>query len=77
MNHALRILSSYQPGETLELEIMRDKQSQTLEVEMPDNRRSWIPKAPAAPAAMVAPLPPSVTTPVKAIVRERIVDTRH
>lgn len=40
--HAIRILGSYQPGETLEIEIMRDKKRQTLKVEVPDNRRGGI-----------------------------------
>ena len=33
--HALRILASFESGETLELEIMRDQDRQTLEVEFP------------------------------------------
>ena len=33
--HALRILASFEPGETLELTIMRDQGRQTLEVEFP------------------------------------------
>jgi len=40
--HAIRILGSYQPGETLEIEIMRDKKRQTLKVEVPDNRRGGV-----------------------------------
>lgn len=35
VRHALRILSSYQPGEKLELGIMRDKKKVTVNVEMP------------------------------------------
>jgi len=42
VSHAVRILASYQPGETLELEIMRDKRSRTLEIEIPDNRQGRI-----------------------------------
>jgi S1-C subfamily serine protease len=42
VSHAMRILGSYQGGETLEIEIMRDKKRQTLEVEMPDNRQSEV-----------------------------------
>ncbi len=38
--HAVRILGSYQPGEKLQLEIMRDKRRRTLEVEIPDARQS-------------------------------------
>ena len=40
VSHAMRILGSYQGGEELELQIMRDKRKQTLKIEMPDNRRS-------------------------------------
>ena len=38
VSHTIRILSSYQSGETLEIKIMRDKRRQTLKIEMPDNR---------------------------------------
>ena len=40
VSHAMRILGSYQSGEALELQIMRDKRRQTLKIEMPDNRSS-------------------------------------
>lgn len=33
--HAMRILASYEPGETLELSIMRQREPQTLRVELP------------------------------------------
>lgn len=60
VRHALRILSSYQPGETLTLEIMRDKRKQTLSIEVPDNRSSMASPAPrpavaTRPAAWFAP----------------------
>ena len=61
VNHALRILGSYQPGEELELSIMRDQRRRTLDVTIPDDRRSFAPVRPplppAAPAVAV-PLPP-------------------
>lgn len=59
VRHALRILSSYQPGEELEIEIMRDKRKRTLDIEMPDDRSSmFVPKAPPVrPAAAPAPAP--------------------
>jgi len=61
VGHALRILGSYQPGEELELKIMRDKRRQTLSIEMPDDRTSFV--VPAAPA----PIRPAVVVrPVKA-----------
>ncbi|MDH3441209.1 MAG: PDZ domain-containing protein [Gammaproteobacteria bacterium] len=54
VEHAVRILGSYQGGEALSIEIMRDKRKRTIEIEMPDNRRSWT--APAlAPRVVVAP----------------------
>jgi PDZ domain-containing secreted protein len=43
VSHAMRILGSYQSGEELELQIMRDKRKQKLKIEMPDNRSSWMP----------------------------------
>jgi len=42
VTHAMRILGSYQSGETLEIEIMRDKKRLTVSVEMPDNRQSQV-----------------------------------
>lgn len=42
VSHAMRILASYQGGETLEIEIMRDKKRETLEIEMPDDRRGFM-----------------------------------
>lgn len=42
VSHAIRILASYQEGESLKLRIMRDKRPQTLEIEMPDNRRGAV-----------------------------------
>lgn len=42
IGHVVRILDSYQPGESLNIEIMRDKRKQTLTVDIPDNRQSGI-----------------------------------
>lgn len=50
VRHALRILGSYQAGETLQLEIMRDKKRRKLEVEVPDGMTSSL--APEAPPAV-------------------------
>lgn len=66
VSHAMRILGSYQSGETLEIEIMRDKKPQKLEVEMPDNRRGAVREfdfrmPPAAAAAEQAGRPASRT----------------
>jgi C-terminal processing protease CtpA/Prc len=54
VGHAMRILASYQAGETLELGIMRDKRRQTLNIEMPDDRSS-----------MLAPMPPLPPMPAR------------
>lgn len=56
--HAMRILGSYESGEELEIEIMRDKRKRTIELEIPDNRRSFdganfVPGTPMAPRAKV------------------------
>lgn len=58
VGHAIRILGSYQPGEELELRIMRDKKRVTLNIEVPDGRSSRVlPRPPAAvpPASVIAP----------------------
>jgi S1-C subfamily serine protease len=60
VGHAIRILSSYQPGEELELAIMRDKESRTLKVEVPDDRTSF--RAPLPPHPL-APEPPALPVP--------------
>lgn len=52
VSHAVRILGSYQSGEALKLEIMRDKRRQTLDIEMPDNRRSQLPLPPGPAVAI-------------------------
>jgi hypothetical protein len=55
VEHAIRILSSYQPGEKLELVIMRDKRRRTLEVEIPDDRMSF--RGPLPPLGPPGPKP--------------------
>ena len=40
VRHAMRILGSYEAGEKLDIVIMRDRKKRTVDVEMPDNRRS-------------------------------------
>jgi len=60
LNHAIRILSSYQSGETVNIEIMRDKRKKMIKVEVPDNRRSHEFRVPA-----VAPLDPVIMVPGK------------
>lgn len=62
--HAMRILASYQAGEKLTLEIMRDRKRQTLDVEIPDDRTGRLApdsepvvRPAAAPAKPAAPAP--------------------
>jgi C-terminal processing protease CtpA/Prc len=68
VRHALRILGSYQPGESLELHILRDKKKRTLEVAIPDDRSGMIwapapaPRPAVAPVPAPAPKPPSEKT---------------
>lgn len=50
VGHAMRILSSYQAGEKLELGIMRDKRAQKLDITMPDDRTSMLAPPPPLPA---------------------------
>lgn len=67
VSHAMRILASYQPGEAMELEIMRDKRQRTLRVTMPDKRRGSLsppPPAPLPPLAEPARLAPPASTPL-------------
>lgn len=65
LRHAIRILSSYKSGESVNLKILRDKKEKTIKVDVPDNRRSHVVPLPAArPAAAVAPM----AAPVPAIV---------
>jgi type II secretory pathway component PulC len=54
VSHAMRILASYQGGEELKIEIMRDKRKRTIEIVMPDNRRSWV-RPEMSPRPVVAP----------------------
>ena len=63
VRHAMRILSSYQAGETLKLEILRDKKSRTLEIEMPDDRSSMLFQAPLPVRPAAAPRPPRPAAP--------------
>ncbi len=51
--HAMRILGSYESGEELKIEIMRDKRKRSITLEIPDNRQSagWPERPPIAPTA--------------------------
>ena len=60
VRHAMRILGSYNSGETIKLGIMRDKKKRTLEIEVPDDRRgSLLAPLPAKPARVPAPPKPA------------------
>jgi C-terminal processing protease CtpA/Prc len=54
VSHAMRILGSYQGGETLKIEIMRDKRKRTIEIEMPVELQSQA-TPPLPPVPAVAP----------------------
>ena len=80
--HAVRILSSYESGEIVNIKIMRDKRQQTLTVEVPDDRVSLIaPDIAVAPVLGAAPVigsvpaelatPPLLVVPKVKIVRKR------
>lgn len=71
VRHALRILGSYQAGESLQLEIMRDKRRRTLEVEIPDDLSSGLRRKSLAPVIAPAsvPAPPPAVLPVRPTVR--------
>jgi membrane-associated protease RseP (regulator of RpoE activity) len=56
--HAMRILRSYQPGESVDLGILRDRKSQTLKARIPERTAQAAPRHRAAPRAPVAPAPP-------------------
>jgi S1-C subfamily serine protease len=63
--HALRILGSYQPGEKVRLEILRNRKRLAVEGSLPDSderegprARPLAPRPPAPPANPAAPPPP-------------------
>ena len=62
VNHAMRILGSYQSGETVNIEIMRDKRKRTISIDVSDNRRSsvaplGVPKVRVVPKVKVVVVP--------------------
>jgi S1-C subfamily serine protease len=70
VRHALRILGSYQAGESLKLEIMRNKKRRTLDVEIPNDLSSGLlPEvAPVVQPASV-PTPSRLASPVAPVER--------
>lgn len=63
-SHAMRILRSYQAGESVELRILRDRRAQTLSARIPEReaqgmlRSAPVPRAPRAPATPAPPPTP-------------------
>jgi predicted metalloprotease with PDZ domain len=61
--HAMRILRSYQPGEPVELKILRDHRAQTLTAKIPEREQRGVMRRvlppPPAPPAPRAPAPPA------------------
>lgn len=71
VSHALRILGSYQGGETLEIEIMRDRKRETLSIEMPDDRQGHLRRF-KAPVVVPAAVPRIERRPRMIVRRDRI-----
>ena len=56
--HAMRILRSYQPGESVELRILRDRRAQTLSAKVPEHPKRDVLRFAAPPPKPPAPPPP-------------------
>jgi S1-C subfamily serine protease len=56
--HALRILGSYRPGETLHLQVMRERHAIEVEALVPPGSQSFGPLSPLPPRPPLAPTPP-------------------
>lgn len=66
VNHCMRILGTYEPGEKVVLNIMRDRKRQTIEIEVPDDRASHaFPLAPRPVRPTVAPAPAPAPVPAE------------
>jgi len=65
VRHAMRILGSYQAGESLEIQILREKKKRTLRVDVPDTRSGMNWETPVAPIAPVPAVAPHVEHPPK------------
>jgi len=57
VRHTMKILGSYQAGESLEVQILREKKKRTLKIDVPDNRSGMNWEVPVAPVPAVAPHP--------------------
>jgi S1-C subfamily serine protease len=56
--HAMRILRSYQPGESVELKILRDRRAQTLNAKVPERAKRDVLRFAAPPKPPAPPPPP-------------------
>jgi len=63
VRHVLRILSSYQAGESLQIEVLREKKQRTLEIEVPDDRTGMRFEAPMPVQPASAPRPARAPSP--------------
>jgi len=61
--HAMRILRSYQPGEPVEIKILRDRRTQTLSAKVPERAMRNVMRRVAPPRPPVAPQPPAPPAP--------------
>jgi type II secretory pathway component PulC len=63
-SHAMRILRSYEPGESVEIKILRDRRTQTLSAKVPERApRDVLRYAPALRAPAPPPAPPAPPAP--------------
>jgi membrane-associated protease RseP (regulator of RpoE activity) len=63
-SHAMRILRSYEPGESVEFKILRDRRPQTLATKIPAREaHGLLRRAPMPPRPPVAPAPPPPEAP--------------
>jgi S1-C subfamily serine protease len=60
--HAMRILRSYQPGEAVELKILRDRRAQTLNAKVPARTEIDVLRRRHLPAPPMPPAPPAAAT---------------
>lgn len=75
-SHAMRILGSYESGETMEVSIMRNKRRETVSIVVPEDTRSF--SAPAAvptPSPVLAPSPAPAPAPAPARAVRQVVVT--
>lgn len=59
VSHAVRILGSYQAGESLTIRIMRDRRARTLEIDLPDERTGALRNRSGAVVMQATAAPPA------------------